>query len=66
MPKPSTKRWNKFDKGQRELGRKRRPYYLTDSEKVIVDQLISEIRCETDQFIKDIRREKWNGLKVEN
>jgi len=42
----NTKRWNKFDKGQKELGRKRRPYYLTDSEKVKVDQLISEMRCE--------------------
>jgi len=46
MPKPSTKRWNKFDKGQRELGRKRRPYYLTDSEKIKMDKHLEDIRSE--------------------
>ncbi len=52
MPKPSTKRWNKFDKGQKELGRKRRPYYLTDSENIQVAALIALMRDD----------EKINGL----
>ncbi len=47
MPKPSTKRWNKFnDRQEAEFGRKKRGPYLTDSEWAKVKKYIDDIRRE--------------------